>query len=329
MTAAHLKEATLLIIDDEEAVRNSLCVYLEDSGFAILEAADGLQGLDLFQEHLPDLILLDLRMPEMDGLAFLTDLHQKSPDTPVIVVSGAGVLQDAIAALRLGAVDFITKPILDMAMLENSIQRALERTRLLQENKRYRLHLEDEIQIRTADLAKQTDALVHSEAKFRELTDLLPQPVFEIDQTGRFLFTNQYGLKIFGFTQADLEAGLTAQNVIAKPDHVRLLDDIRQIVAGQKVQSNEYLARRKDGSCFPVMIYSNPVIRNQQATGLRGVMFDLTHIKRTEKALRESQARLSVIIEVFEGFIYTCTNDYRITFNNKKMIERVGRHWGC
>ena len=72
-----MKKTRILIIDDEEAVRNSLGVYLEDSGFGVLEAPDGHKGFALFEAHQPDLILLDLRMPEMDGLEFLSGLPRQ------------------------------------------------------------------------------------------------------------------------------------------------------------------------------------------------------------------------------------------------------------
>ena len=143
------KEVKILIIDDDPKVRKSISAFLEDSGYVIFEAENAIHGLNLFQQELPDLILLDLRMPEMDGLQFLEIIQDKSPDTPVIIVSGAGVMADAIRALKLGAMDFITKPIMDLAILENSIKRALEHLRLRLENKNHREHLENEIIKRT------------------------------------------------------------------------------------------------------------------------------------------------------------------------------------
>lgn len=132
----------ILTIDDEPVLRDSIKVYLEDSGFDVLEAEDGEQGLAMFREHRPDLVLSDLQMPGINGLQVLETIVKESPDTPVIMVSGAGGMDDAIEALRFGAWDYIVKPITDMAVLEHAVCKALERARLVVENKAYRKELE-------------------------------------------------------------------------------------------------------------------------------------------------------------------------------------------
>ena len=134
--------ATLLIIDDDEVVRASLAAYLEDSGFSVLQASNGLQGLQMFEQEQPDLIICDLRMPQMSGLELIRQVAQRSAQTPVIVISGAGVMSDVVEALRLGAADYLIKPLEDLAVLEHSVHRALDRARLQLENQRYRDKLE-------------------------------------------------------------------------------------------------------------------------------------------------------------------------------------------
>ncbi|MFF7708346.1 two-component system response regulator RssB [Pseudomonas sp. NPDC007930] len=134
--------ATLLLIDDDEVVRASLAAYLEDSGFRVLQANNGQQGLQVFEQQQPDLIVCDLRMPQMGGLELIRRINERSSDTPVIVVSGAGVMTDAVEALRLGAADYLIKPLEDLAVLEHSVARALDRSRLVRENQRYREKLE-------------------------------------------------------------------------------------------------------------------------------------------------------------------------------------------
>ena len=84
--------------------------HLEDTGYSVLQAADGREGIQVFRCEGPDLLLVDLRMPQVDGLAVLDVVRAESPDTPVIVVSGAGLLRDAIQALKKGACDYVTKP---------------------------------------------------------------------------------------------------------------------------------------------------------------------------------------------------------------------------
>ncbi len=134
--------ATLLIIDDDDVVRESLAAYLEDSGFSVLQASNGQQGLQVFEQDRPDLVICDLRMPQMGGLEMIRQVTERAPDLPVIVVSGAGVMNDAVEALRLGAADYLIKPLEDLSVLEHSVQRALDRARLRLENRRYREKLE-------------------------------------------------------------------------------------------------------------------------------------------------------------------------------------------
>ena len=134
----------ILIIDDDPFVREVLMAYLEDCGFEVIQAGDGQTGIDMMHCESPDLVLCDLRMPGMDGLTVIATAIHDFPELPILVVSGMGGLTDAIQALKLGAWDYVTKPIQDMAILERAIAHALERARLRQENREHREHLEVE-----------------------------------------------------------------------------------------------------------------------------------------------------------------------------------------
>lgn len=123
-------------------VRESLAAYLEDSNFKVLQALNGLQGLQIFESEQPDLVICDLRMPQIDGLELIRRIRQTASETPIIVLSGAGVMSDAVEALRLGAADYLIKPLEDLAVLEHSVRRALDRAYLRVENQRYRDKLE-------------------------------------------------------------------------------------------------------------------------------------------------------------------------------------------
>ncbi|MCP4757056.1 MAG: response regulator [Proteobacteria bacterium] len=150
----------ILVIDDEHLIRESISDFLEDADYTVLQAENGKKGLEAFRIEMPDIVLVDLRMPEVDGLDVLATVKRESPDIPVIVVSGTGVLQDAIEALRLGAWDFITKPIGDMAVLEYSVKKALEVAELMRENQRHKEYLEEKVKQRTADLERRTEELL-------------------------------------------------------------------------------------------------------------------------------------------------------------------------
>lgn len=134
--------AHVLIVDDDGAIREMLAHYLRDCGYRIDTAVDGEAGVAFCRESCPDLVMCDVRMPGMDGIALLGALKAAHPDLPVIIVSGTGEMDDAIQALRLGAWDYVTKPILDFAVLDHALERALERARLIAENRAYRDALE-------------------------------------------------------------------------------------------------------------------------------------------------------------------------------------------
>jgi sigma-B regulation protein RsbU (phosphoserine phosphatase) len=132
----------ILTIEDEMAVRRSLVAHLEDLEYDYIEASTGTEGIALFKEAKPDLVLCDLRLPGMDGLDVLSTLAELAPDTPIIIVSGANQVADAIQALKRGAWDYITKPIVEFQVLDTAIERALNRARLVKENRAYQKHLE-------------------------------------------------------------------------------------------------------------------------------------------------------------------------------------------
>jgi len=142
------QQQQILVIDDEKAVRSSLGDYLEDAGFLVAEAEDGTRGLHLFETMRPDLVLLDLRMPGIDGMKVLKEITRRSAETPVIIVSGNSMLDDAIESMRQGAWDYLLKPIDDMSRLVRAVERALERSQLIIKNRHYREEIEREVERR-------------------------------------------------------------------------------------------------------------------------------------------------------------------------------------
>jgi DNA-binding response OmpR family regulator len=101
----------VLIVDDEPNVRLMLRTALESAGYRVLEAADGLGALARLRDGTCDLVVLDLRMPKLDGMETLARLREQGNATPVVMLTAHGSIPDAVAAMRLGAIDFLTKPI--------------------------------------------------------------------------------------------------------------------------------------------------------------------------------------------------------------------------
>jgi sigma-B regulation protein RsbU (phosphoserine phosphatase) len=144
----------LLLIDDDDAVRTTFRRILERAGFEVLEAARGEAGIALCRERDPGLVLLDLRMPGLDGLEVLTRLVAEHPETPVVMISGHGTMTDAVEALRRGAWDFVSKPLPSNEILEHTVRRGMERSQLLRQNRAYRASLEAANQRLSAALAE-------------------------------------------------------------------------------------------------------------------------------------------------------------------------------
>lgn len=155
-------QVRLLTVDDEEGIRSGIAAYFEDSGYLVSEAADGQAALALIRQSPPDILITDLRMPNMDGLELIAAVTEEYDNLPIVVLSGTGVLADAIDALRRGAWDYLTKPIQDLAELEIIVQRCLERARLVADNRRHQHNLEQIVTERTAALRKLITAVEQS-----------------------------------------------------------------------------------------------------------------------------------------------------------------------
>ncbi|TLM60954.1 MAG: sigma-54-dependent Fis family transcriptional regulator [Deltaproteobacteria bacterium] len=124
----------ILIVDDEQSIRDSLAGILQDEGYSPVTAANGEDALNLLREERPDLILLDIWMPGMDGLEALSRIREYQPEQLVIMMSGHGTIETAVRATKLGAHDFIEKP-LSLEKLLVTIQNALKLNRLVEENR--------------------------------------------------------------------------------------------------------------------------------------------------------------------------------------------------
>ena len=125
----------ILVIDDDAGIRESLRMTLEYDGYDVAGAATGQEGLALVEREAPDLVLLDVKMPGMDGLDVLTRLHSMHETLPVVMISAHGTPSSAVEAIRKGALDFLEKPFESTDRLRVTIQNALEQARLRDENR--------------------------------------------------------------------------------------------------------------------------------------------------------------------------------------------------
>jgi len=124
----------ILVIDDERAIRNSLKEILEYEKHVVDLAEDGIIGIEMFQNNSYDVVLCDIKMPQMDGIEVLDQLLSRSAEVPVIMISGHGNIDTAVEAIKKGAFDFIEKP-LDLNRILITIRNATDKTTLIKETK--------------------------------------------------------------------------------------------------------------------------------------------------------------------------------------------------
>jgi len=139
-------KSRILVIDDEAAIRDSLRMILEYEDYLFSGAASGQEAIAAVQRERPDLVLLDIKMPGMDGMEVLRKLHALDETLPVVMISGHGTTATAVEAIRSGAVDFLDKPLSSERVIV-TLQNALKQSELRSENRELKLAMESKYEI--------------------------------------------------------------------------------------------------------------------------------------------------------------------------------------
>ena len=216
-----------------------------------------------------------------------------------------------------------------LTLFANHAAIAVENTRLLEQEKRhaeeltrYSTNLEQLVLERTGKLAE-------SERRFRELADLLPQIVFEIDQNGKIQFMNRAAFAATGLSEEDFRRGLNGFQMFAPEEHDRAKEGIQRTMAGETMGGREYTVRRRDGTTFPVLVYTAPIMRAGKPVGVRGIVIDITERKRTEDELRAARERLEYVVTSNPAVVFTAKpradySDYNIAYMSDRVVEMLG-----
>ena len=284
MSFASEGQPLILTIDDECAVRESIRRYLEDCGYRVLEAENGRTGLEILERDPPDLVLLDLRMPEVDGLKVLARVAETLPDTPVIVCSGTGAVGDLVDALRLGAWDYVLKPIGDLSVLVHVIEKSLERARLIRENRDHQVRLEREVARRTEELESTAEALRESQKNLQGLFDTLDDFLFVVDPGGRIITANPAVHRRLGYSPEDLD-GMDLRRLHPSQPGECPAFTFDGIPSGKAVACSLPL-HAKDGTTIPVETKVTRGVWDGRDV-LLAIARDITERARAEEALKE------------------------------------------
>lgn len=160
-----MTNALILIVDDDASQRRLMEFWLQEEGYRTVTAEDGISGLRAFEQYSPSLVITDVRMPGMTGLDLLSRITAENPDTPFLLVTAFGTVDDAVEAMKLGAADYVLKP-LKPDELKVGIRRALERRQLVDENR----YLRD-----LAATSFQFENLIARAEKMRDVVEIATQ----------------------------------------------------------------------------------------------------------------------------------------------------------
>ncbi|MCF8070517.1 MAG: PAS domain S-box protein [Desulfobacterales bacterium] len=182
------------------------------------------------------------------------------------------------------------------------------------------------------DLKKNEEAIIESEKRFRELSELLPETIFETDERGNLTFVNLKALDHFGYTHEDFENGLNIFEMIVPEELAGKMENFKKVMDGEQIGLNEITALKKNGDTFPALINSSAILQDGKAIGLRGCVIDLTELKQSEAALRDSELRYRNVVEDMPAMICRFLPDGTLTFVNsfyssyycKKKEELIG-----
>jgi len=161
-------------------------------------------------------------------------------------------------------------------------------------------------------------ALTESEKRYRELIEMLPLPIFETDTDGTVTYTNSRSIETFGYSTVDLNLGVSAFDFCVPQESAIALAHLAKLKQGYPV-SNEFNVRKKDGSTFPALLNSSPIIWNGVVTGTRDIVVDLTELKEKETAERNSAIQERIVMELkalidnIPGAVYRTSQDGKTT----------------
>ncbi len=376
-------KATVMVVDDSKTVRTLVSSIIEKSGHTSLTAADGDICIELINAHQIDLLLLDVNMPRKSGMEVLRYLRDHHFNIPVIMISGSCDIGQAVMALKLGAYDFLEKPVIPDKLLV-TVKNALAEAELRKNLKLYSAAIAQTplsiiitdtkgiiqstneafstisgysgtsvigrnisilksgkhsnsfykdlwdtitsgkpwygelinkksngelfyeqttispingnndkishfigIQQDITEQKKKQAELALSEMRFHDMANLLPQTIFEMNIEGRIIYTNSMGYETFGYTKEDFENGVQAMMLFAPEEREKVRSNMKNRLEDIPFDNHEYSGRKKDGTLFPILVYTSRIIENETIVGIRGIVLDISERKEAEEQLQQ------------------------------------------
>ena len=160
------------------------------------------------------------------------------------------------------------------------------------------------------------NAFLESERRFQELTDLLPQPVFELDFQGTVTYTNREGLELFGYTAEEVQNEFKSIRLVVPEERVKVKRNIEAFLANRTIEHHEYIALRKDGTTFPILLYTSRIVRNNKPVGIRGIVLDISLRKQAEE-------NLLILNQTLEQRIWERTKELELSHHQMMLQEKL------
>jgi two-component system, NtrC family, sensor kinase len=289
----------ILLIDDEEAIVRVMSMSLRSDGHDVVTALNGEEGIKVFQETSPDLVLTDIKMPGMDGIEVLQNIKALQPDAEVIIITGHGDIENAIEALKFGASDFINKPVRD-DVLTVAIQRAEEKRSIKRQLRDYTHNLEHKVRLATEEVQRKSNFLT-------KLIRSSNDGIIATDKDLTVVIYNTGAKRIFDYERHEVIDKKKIVDLL--PEHIKpaFAQRTKAHRLGQELVRNEIVVRAKDQTSIPVMLYATPLFENQEVVGTVSFFQDLREIKRLEGELIHAE-RLAAIGQTVAGVAHGVKN---------------------
>ncbi|MCK5244074.1 MAG: response regulator [Desulfobacterales bacterium] len=291
----------LLLIDDEEGIRTLLGISLESDGYDVITAADGDEGLKLFQKDPFPIVLTDIKMPGLDGLEVLRRIKELNPETEVIVISGHGDMETAVQSLHLGASDFITKPVSDR-LLAIALERAEGRLKTKRMLNKYANQLWNMVKEKTKEITRRYE---FEEKLIQQSID----GIIATDREGKIIVFNPAAEKIFGYTEDEAKSGKKAYDLYPEG----MIQKLPGIFAEKREERDDILGGKdttilaRNGQEIPVR-FSGAILREgDRAIGSVGFFQDQRELRRLQAELIKSE-RLAAVGQTVAGIAHSIKN---------------------
>ncbi len=263
------KNGLILLVEDDHDLRQMFAICLRHEGYEVLEAATGLAGLELAQARQPDLVLLDVGLPDISGMEVCRQIKGDPKLQDVFVAfcsSEATSEQHKVSGFQTGADEYLVKPF--------GLQELVARVQTL------------------VRLRNTTAALRASEEHYRRLIDILPDAVCLIHPQGHLLAVNSQAMVILGYTSTDELLHKSIFELTPAEEHERIKADIGKALKEGIIRNAEYVMLKKAGAPFQVELSATVSLGiNNQPVGLLSVVRDITERKQAQEALRASEER--------------------------------------